>query len=79
MSDNLELLPFFGFIIIACVSFYVCCKKIKLLQNEIIRENIEPEIEEIIINENEITNDNTSLTLPPPYKLRDDPPIYTDT
>ncbi len=67
MSDNIvEILPFLGIIVIGCASFYFCCKKIKLLQNEIINEiiieNIEEEIEEIEI--------------PPPYKLTDEPPIY---
>jgi hypothetical protein len=74
----LELLPFFGFIILGCATFYVCCKKIKNLQNEINRENIqlELEIEEIIVEEN---SENENLSLPPPYKLRDDPPSYTIT
>ena len=73
MSDtHEEFLPLFGIVCFGLAFFFICCKKIKSLKDEIENAN-----QVQIVNEEVelLPNHRRSLELPP-YKIRDDPPVY---
>ncbi len=73
MSDNNgEFLPLFGIVCFSVAFLYVCCRKIKSLQNEI----ESPPNTQIINEEVELLRNNRRTYELPPYKIRDDPPVY---
>ncbi len=76
-NNNEELLPLLGIIGLGVACFYVCCKKIKSLKDNINNvNNVNVNRVEIINEEVELLqNRRRSLELPP-YKIRDDPPVY---
>ena len=71
-GENGEFLPLFGIVCFGVAFFYVCCRKIKSLKDEI----ESPSHTQIINEEVELLRNNRRTSELPPYKIRDDPPVY---
>ena len=74
-NNNEELWPLAGIVCLGIACLYLCCKKIKLLKDEIdnvVREQVINEEVELLVNQRRVVNQ----LIPPPYKINDEPPVY---
>jgi hypothetical protein len=74
-NNNEELWPLAGILCLGLACFYLCCKKIKSLKDEIdnvVREQVINEEVELLVNRRQVVNQ----LVPPPYKINDEPPVY---